>query len=113
MTSQLTRRSWFSEERQGSRCFGFAGFIAACGGSSGGGGAAATDELRDNLRFANWPLYIDYDEATKKYPTLDAFTATRESRSTTPRRSTTTPSTSGRSRAPCRRAAGSTATSSS
>ena len=31
--------------------------------------------MRDNLRFANWPLYIDYDEATKKYPTLDAFTA--------------------------------------
>ena len=34
----------------------------------------ATDELRDVLRFANWPLYIDVDEKTKKRPTLDEFT---------------------------------------
>jgi spermidine/putrescine transport system substrate-binding protein len=26
------------------------------------------------LRFSNWPLYIDYDEKTKKHPTLDEFT---------------------------------------
>ena len=33
-----------------------------------------TDELRDVLRFANWPLYIDVDEKTKKRPSLDEFT---------------------------------------
>ena len=27
------------------------------------------------LNFSNWPLYIDYDEKTKKHPTLDEFTA--------------------------------------
>jgi spermidine/putrescine transport system substrate-binding protein len=27
------------------------------------------------LRFSNWPLYIDFDEKTKKHPTLDEFTA--------------------------------------
>ena len=27
------------------------------------------------LRFSNWPLYIDFDEKTKKHPTLDQFTA--------------------------------------
>jgi len=52
--------------------------LAACGGSStpGGTGAAAgtTDELKTVLRFSNWPLYIDYDEKTKKRPTLDQFT---------------------------------------
>ena len=31
---------------------------------------------RDDLRFSNWPLYIDYDEETKKRPTLDQFTQT-------------------------------------
>ena len=27
------------------------------------------------LNFSNWPLYIDFDEKTKKHPTLDEFTA--------------------------------------
>ena len=42
---------------------------AGFGGGGGGGG-----ELADTLRFSNWPLYIDYDEKTKKHPTLDQFT---------------------------------------
>lgn len=75
MTSQLTRRELVQRGAAGFALLSVPGFVAACGGSSGGGGAAVTDELLDNLRFANWPLYIDYDEATKKYPTLDAFTA--------------------------------------
>jgi spermidine/putrescine transport system substrate-binding protein len=31
--------------------------------------------VADVLRFSNWPLYIDFDEKTKKRPTLDEFTA--------------------------------------
>jgi len=68
---------------------GLAG-LAACGtggstpsgGSAGGGGAtgpakpspatdrSATDKV---VNWANWTLYLDYDEDTKKYPTLEAF----------------------------------------
>jgi spermidine/putrescine transport system substrate-binding protein len=63
--------------------------LAACGtgsstpsGSGGGGGTtgpakpspaadrSATDKV---VNWANWTLYLDYDEDTKKYPTLEAF----------------------------------------
>jgi spermidine/putrescine transport system substrate-binding protein len=78
--AQLSRRSVL---------LGAAGLatLAACGtGSStpsGSGGAAsgpakpspavdrsATDKV---VNWANWTLYLDYDEDTKKYPTLEAF----------------------------------------
>ena len=36
---------------------------------------AARRALNDVLKFSNWPLYIDFDEKTKKHPTLDEFTA--------------------------------------
>ena len=44
-----------------------AALLASCGsgGSSGGENGA--------LRWGNWPLYLDFDEKTKKYPTLEAF----------------------------------------
>ena len=38
------------------------------------GEAGAATARHDVLRFANWPLYIDVDEATKARPTLDQFT---------------------------------------
>jgi spermidine/putrescine transport system substrate-binding protein len=62
--------------------------LAACGtgsstpSGSGGGGStgpakpspaadrSATDKV---VNWANWTLYLDYDEDTKKYPTLEAF----------------------------------------
>jgi spermidine/putrescine transport system substrate-binding protein len=62
--------------------------LAACGtgsstpsGSGGGSGTAAakpspavdksaTDKV---VNWANWTLYLDYDDKTKKYPTLEAF----------------------------------------
>jgi spermidine/putrescine transport system substrate-binding protein len=60
--------------------------LAACGtGSdtpSGGGGspsatgpAPAEDRSAQEkvVNWANWTLYLDYDEETKKYPTLEAF----------------------------------------
>ncbi len=52
------------------------GFLAACGGGDDEPAATtqAAKELADRLRFSNWQLYIDFDEKTKKRPTLDQFT---------------------------------------
>jgi spermidine/putrescine transport system substrate-binding protein len=47
---------------------GAAGALAACG--SGSDSASSTDAIR----WGNWPLYLDFDEANKTYPTLDKFT---------------------------------------
>ena len=64
------------------------GALAACGtsGTSGTGGAtggasgaakptAAADmsDTDKKVNWANWTLYLDYDEKTKTYPTLEAF----------------------------------------
>jgi len=46
-----------------------AGLLAACGG--GGGSSSAGD--KNTVRWGNWPLYLDFDEKTKKYPTLEKF----------------------------------------
>ena len=45
---------------------GAAGLLAACGGSDSADSA-------NSVRWCNWPLYLDYDEETKKYPTLEKF----------------------------------------
>lgn len=61
---------------------GFAGvgaLLAACGtggtpSSQGSGGPV--EDLSDSeklVRWANWTLYLDYDEDTQTYPTLEAF----------------------------------------
>jgi len=44
-----------------------AGLLAACGGGSDSADSA------NSVRWGNWPLYLDYDEETKKYPTLEKF----------------------------------------
>jgi spermidine/putrescine transport system substrate-binding protein len=67
---------------------GASAFLAACGGqpartSAPGGSTAEPAESppagapapSDVLNFANWPLYIDVDEATRTSPTLAQFTA--------------------------------------
>jgi len=72
MTMRITRRELVQRGAAGVTILSLPGLLAACGGGGGGGGS---DELADVLRFSNWPLYIDYDEKTKKRPTLDEFTA--------------------------------------
>jgi spermidine/putrescine transport system substrate-binding protein len=66
INSQVTRRGLIA----GTGAVGAAGLLAACGSSGGGGGGDAS-----TVRWGNWPLYLDYDEDTKKYPTLEAFSA--------------------------------------
>jgi spermidine/putrescine transport system substrate-binding protein len=46
---------------------GAAGLLAACGRGSDSADSA------NSVRWGNWPLYLDYDEDTKKYPTLEKF----------------------------------------
>jgi spermidine/putrescine transport system substrate-binding protein len=72
MTARMTRRELVQRGAAGVTILSLPGLLAACGGGGGGGGDG---ELADVLRFSNWPLYIDYDEKTKKHPTLDQFTA--------------------------------------
>jgi spermidine/putrescine transport system substrate-binding protein len=78
MTRSLTRRTLLERAALGGAALTLPGFLAACGG--GDGETAATTatgggELADRLRFANWQLYVDVDEATKKRPTLEQFKA--------------------------------------
>jgi spermidine/putrescine transport system substrate-binding protein len=72
MTMRMTRRELVQRGAAGATILSLPGLLAACGGGGGGGGGG---EVADVLRFSNWPLYIDYDEKTKKHPTLDQFTA--------------------------------------
>jgi spermidine/putrescine transport system substrate-binding protein len=72
MTMRITRRELVQRGAAGVTILSLPGLLAACGGSSSGG--SGSGEVADVLRFSNWPLYIDYDEKTKKHPTLDQFT---------------------------------------
>ncbi len=77
LRSQLSRRSAL----RGAGALGLGAFLAACGTS----GTPAESEERPSatgqdesdsekkLAWANWTLYLDYDEETQSYPTLDAF----------------------------------------
>ena len=78
MNRTLTRKQLLERAALGGAALTLPGFLAACGGGNDEtGGAAttqATKELADRLRFSNWQLYIDFDEKTKKRPTIDQFT---------------------------------------
>ena len=81
--ARLSRRSVLV----GTAGAGLAAALAACGtGSSdtGGGGTTAPTSAKPQpaadrsdtekvVNWANWTLYLDYDEKTKKYPTLEEF----------------------------------------
>ena len=69
--AQLSRRSLFV----GAGAIAGASALAACGTGTSTSSKAVVD-LSDKekiVRWANWPLYLDYDSKTKKYPTLEAF----------------------------------------
>jgi spermidine/putrescine transport system substrate-binding protein len=72
MTARMTRREIVQRGAAGVAFLSLPGLLAACGGGSSGSGSTAVNDV---LNFSNWPLYIDYDEKTKKHPTLDQFTA--------------------------------------
>ena len=80
MNRALTRRQLLERAALGGAALTLPGFLAACGGGSETGAVATTatgggeQTLASQLRFANWQLYIDVDEKTKKRPTLDQFT---------------------------------------
>jgi spermidine/putrescine transport system substrate-binding protein len=74
---QLSRRKLLA----GAGGLGLAAFLAACGtggtGSSTASSAPAVSDLSQsdkNIFWANWTLYLDYDDEAKNYPTLEDFT---------------------------------------
>lgn len=67
--AQLSRRGFIA----GVGGVGAVGLLAACGTKAQTKTAATTTDAGGTVRWANWTLYLDYDTATKKYPTLEAF----------------------------------------
>ena len=61
---------------------GVGALLAACGTGGTGGTPSSTspsgaEDLSDTeklVRWANWTLYLDYDDETQSYPTLERFT---------------------------------------
>ena len=75
MKHRLTREELLRRAAFGAALASIPGFAAACGGgSSSGSGGSTTQKLASTFHFSNWPLYMDFNEKTKRYPTLDAFT---------------------------------------
>ncbi len=91
-TFPVTRRAFLG----GTALVGFSAFLAACGtkgtateapttaptvaptvGPTAGPTAAPTPKpsLSPEVNWANWSYYMDYDEATKTFPTIEAFKA--------------------------------------
>ena len=71
--AQMTRRSVLV----GAGAIAGAGVLASCGtgGESEGSGVVDVSDTEKIVRWANWPLYLDFDEDKKEYPTLKAFEA--------------------------------------
>lgn len=73
--AQMTRRGVLG----GAAGLALAGLLAACG--TGGTGktttaptaAADLSDAQQRLGWANWTLYLDYDDQSKTYPTLEKF----------------------------------------
>ena len=72
--AQLTRRSLLV----GAGAVVGAGTLAACGTGSSDTAAEGVVDVSDEekiVRWANWPLYLDFNEDSKEYPTLKKFEA--------------------------------------
>ena len=71
----LTRRELLQRGAVGVAVLSVPSLLGACGGEEETAATTeAAKELADRLRFSNWQLYIDFDEKTKKRPTLEEFT---------------------------------------
>ena len=64
LNSKFSRRALVA----GAGALGGAALLTSCG--SGGDEAASSG----SVRWGNWPLYLDYNDETQLYPTLEAFT---------------------------------------
>ena len=64
INSKFSRRALVA----GAGALGGAALLSSC--SSGGDEAASSG----SVRWGNWPLYLDYNDETQVYPTLEAFT---------------------------------------
>jgi len=71
MTIMINRRQLVQRGAAGLTLLSLPSLLAACGG---GGDSGGSGDVNDVLKFSNWPLYIDYVEKTKTYPTLEEFT---------------------------------------
>src|SRR5215510_3850437 len=71
-TVAINRRQLLQRGAAGLTLLSLPSLLAACGGGGGSGGGSG--DVNDVLKFSNWPLYIDYVEKTKEYPTLAQFT---------------------------------------
>ena len=73
--AQLTRRRFLAA----AGAVGATAVLAACGGANdaqeGSASESAASEASGTVRWANWPEYLDYDETTQKYPSLETFIA--------------------------------------
>jgi spermidine/putrescine transport system substrate-binding protein len=78
---RISRREAFRYAGTGLGVAGIAAFLASCGVKASGPAAASsspgsfdwsTQQLNHQLKFANWPYYIDTSHGT--HPTLDTFT---------------------------------------
>lgn len=70
--AQLSRRSLFV----GAGAIAGASALAACGTGSSPSESGAVVDVSDTekiVRWASWPLYLDFDGKSKTYPTLVAF----------------------------------------
>ncbi|WP_199423975.1 polyamine ABC transporter substrate-binding protein [Actinotalea solisilvae] len=75
-SARVSRRSVLAA---GAGSAGLAALLAACGtGGTPSGQASGPVEDRSEqeklVRWANWTLYLDYDEEAQSYPTLERFT---------------------------------------
>ncbi|CEA09544.1 Spermidine/putrescine-binding periplasmic protein precursor [Arthrobacter saudimassiliensis] len=77
VSARMSRRGLLA----GAGGLGLAAFLSACGtGGTGTSGATSTGAAEDvsasekTVSWANWTLYLDYDDAAGTYPSLDAFT---------------------------------------
>ena len=78
MSDDLTRRTLVRRGAAGALSISAMAYLAACGDSKLGpkketGKVIPKGKVAGTLVFANWPLYIDVDDKTKRRPTLDKF----------------------------------------